>query len=252
MKELNENTLVINDREQLKKYFRSGMLPTEKHFAILIDSMFNKVDDGINKDDKDGLMIFPAGDEEILLSFYDSLKDKKASWILVNGQGETKGIILKQKGEKDPTIFFQQGGFVGIGTNRPSQKLEVAGLIASQGREGVYKKGKIPADGKWHDVITELNGCQGFEIMAHAGKKEKGKYALMHATALSTYGNSKARISKTCAHYGFWWNRISCRWIGETKNYRLQIKTKSNYGEGAVITFRIAKLWDDSFLDEQE
>ncbi|WP_051315005.1 hypothetical protein [Algoriphagus terrigena] len=251
MADITENSIVINDREQLKKYFRSGMLPSEVHFAILIDSMFNKVDDGINKNDEDGLMIFPAGDEEVLLSFYDSLKDKKASWVLVNGQGETQGMILRQKGEKHPTIFFQKkSGNVGIGTDRPSQKLEVAGLIASTGRVGVFKKGQVPADGDWHDVLTNLTGCQGFEIMAHAGRKQKGKYALLHATALSTFGNSKPTVNKTSAHFGFWWNRINCRWVGDTFNYRLQIRTGSNYGGDAKITFQIGKLWDDDFLAE--
>ncbi|WP_268034041.1 adhesin [Algoriphagus sp. PAP.12] len=245
------NTVVINDREQLKKYFRSGMLPTEVHFAILIDSMFNKVDDGINKNDTDGLMIFPAGEEEVLLSFYDSLKEKNASWVLVNGQGEAKGIILKEKGKNDPTIFFQEGGNVGIGTENPQHKLQVEGMVASHGRVGVYKKGQIPADGKWHDVLGGLTGCQGFEIVAHAGRKQKGKYALLHATALSTFGNSKPKISKTSAHYGFWWNKINCRWVGETFNYRLQLRTGSNYGGDSVITYRIGKLWDDDFLNEE-
>ncbi|TDK50627.1 hypothetical protein [Algoriphagus formosus] len=247
---LSESSIVINDREQLKKYFRSGMLPTEMHFAILIDSMFNKVDDGINKSEEEGLMIFPSGDEEVLLSFYDSLKEKKASYVLVNGKGETKGIILKERGKDSPTIFFQKGGNVGIGTDSPSQKLEVAGMIASEGRVGVYRQGQIPADGKWHNVLTKLTGCQGFEIVAHAGRKQKGKYALLHATALSTFGKSKPKISKTCAYYGFWWNKIQCRWRGDTFNYSLQIRTGSNYGGDSKITYRIAKLWDDEFLSQ--
>ncbi|WPR77336.1 adhesin [Algoriphagus sp. NG3] len=250
MADISGNSVIINDREQLKKYFRSGMLPSEVHFAILIDSMFNKVDDGINKNSEDGLMIFPSGDEEVLLSFYDSLRDKRASWVLVNAQGEAKGIILKEKGKDTPTIFFQNGGNVGIGTDRPSQKLEVAGMIASHGRVGVFHKGTIPADGNWHDVLTGLTGCQGFEIIAHAGRKQKGKYSLLHATAVSTYGNSKPKINKTCAHYGLWWNKIDCRWTGGTFNYKLQMRTGSNYGGEAQITFRIGKLWDDDFLNE--
>lgn len=248
MADINGNTVIINDREQLKKYFRAGMLPTEIHFAILIDSMFNKVDDGINKDDEDGLMIFPAGDEEILLSFYDSLKDKKANFVLVNAQGEAKGIILREKSSEHPTIFFEKGGNVGIGTDRPSQKLEVAGLIAAQGRVGSFKKGQVPADGEWHDMLTNLTGSQGFEIVAHAGRKQKGKYSLLHATALSTFGRSKPKITKTCAHFGFWWNKIDCRWTGDTFNYRLQIRTGSNYGGDSKISFQVGKLWDDDFL----
>src|SRR5690554_7674564 len=72
-----KNKIIINDREQLKKFFKNGMLPTENHFAILIDSMFNKVDDGISKNDIDGLMVFPAGDQQKLLSFYDYIRSEE-------------------------------------------------------------------------------------------------------------------------------------------------------------------------------
>lgn len=253
-KQSHQNKIIINDREQLKKYFKNGMLPNENHFAILIDSMFNKVDDGISKNDVDGLMVFPAGDEQKLLSFYENIKDKKASWVIVNSKGENKGLIIREDNNDWPTIYFENGGNVGIGTLFPKQKLEVEGLIASKGRMGTFKAGKVPADGKWHDILDGLTGCHAYEIMAYAGKKHKGKYALMHATAISTYGNSKSKINKTCGYYGAWWNRwnkINLRWIGETFDFRLQIKTMSNYGDGSQITFKIAKLWDNNFIDEE-
>ncbi|ERM81207.1 hypothetical protein P872_20185 [Rhodonellum psychrophilum GCM71 = DSM 17998] len=246
-----QNKIIINNREQLKKFFKKGMLPTENHFAILIDSMFNKAEDGINKNETDGLMVFPAGDEQKLLSFYDYIKDKKASWVIVSKTGESKGLIIKEDKNEWPTIFFEQGGKVGIGTLLPKQKLEVQGIIASQGRMGTFKEGNIPADGQWHDILVNLKGCNAFEIMALAGQKNKGKYALMHATAISTFGKSHSKISKTCAYYGFWWNRITCRWQGDTFEYKLQMKTWSNYGKEAKINYKISKLWDNSFNLEE-
>ncbi|SIN80123.1 hypothetical protein [Algoriphagus halophilus] len=248
MEELNSGRIVINNREQLKKYFRGGALPLENHFVILIDSMFNKVDDGINKTEEDGLMIFPVGNEEKLLSFYDSLKDKKSSWIISNGKGETKGLILREGDSDLPTIYFQKEGNIGIGTMFPTQKLDVNGLIASKGRVGSFKSDRVPADGKWHQILSGLTGCQGFEIMAYAGKKQQGKYALLHATALSTYGKSKPKITKTCAYYGYWWNKISLKWVGDTFDYGLQIRTLSNYGGDCEIYYQISKIWDDDFL----
>ncbi|MBN3582467.1 adhesin [Algoriphagus aestuarii] len=250
MEDSGSNRIIINDREQLKKYFRGGALPKENHFVILIDSMFNKVDDGINKTDEDGLMIFPAGDEEKLLSFYDSLKEKNSSWVIANHHGETKGLILREGETENPTIYFQKQGNIGIGTLNPGFKLAVNGLVSTHGRVGDFAKGQVPADGKWHDVITGLTGCVGFELMAYAGKKQQGKYALLHATALSTFGKSKPKIRKTCAHYGFWWNKITCRWVGDTFDYGLQIKTISNYGDDCQIYFRLSKLWDDEFLKD--
>lgn len=124
------------------------------------------------------------------------------------------------------------------------------GHVASKERMVTNKEGKVPADGKWHDIVAGLTGCHAFEIMAYSGVEGKGKYALMHAIAISTFGKSKSKISKTCAHYGFWWNKITLRWVGETKNFGLQIKTMSNYGEGNEIYFRISLLWDSSIMKD--
>ncbi|MHA7129199.1 adhesin [Algoriphagus namhaensis] len=242
--------LIIKDRKQLKQLFAEGKLPKEKHFVYLIDSMFNKLDDGIHKSEKDGWMIFPAGDEEKLLSFYDGLKEEKASWMIVNSKGESKGLILRAGDSSYPTIFFQKAGNIGIGTLDPKHKLQVQGIIASEGRVGVFHQGTAPADGKWHEILGNLDGCQGFEIMAYAGKKDYGKYALTHAIALSTFGRSKSKIRTTSAHYGAWWHKLSFRWRGDTRNYSLQIKTWSNYGDGERIHFQVSKLWDDRFLKD--
>lgn len=251
--QINQNKVIINDREQLKKYFKNRMLPNENHFAILIDSMLNKVDDGISKNDVDGLMVFPAGDEKKLLSFYEHIKEKKASWIIVNGKGESKGLIIKEEGNEWPTMYFQAEGKIGIGTLFPKQKLEVDGLIASKGRMGTFKEGKVDADGKWKDILTKLDSCEAFEIMAYAGLKDKEKYALMHAKVISTFGNSKSKISKTCAHYGFWWewwNKISLRFIKREDEMILQIRTNRHFGNKSNITYKVSKLWDNSFFNK--
>ena len=242
--------VTIKNREQLKAFFKNGMLPNENHFAILIDSMFIKKEDGISINEVDSLMIFPAGDEKKLLSFYDDIKGKKASWVIVNSKGDRKGLILKENDNEWPTIYFEKGGNIGIGIDYPRYKLEVDGLIGSKGRVGTYKEGRVQADGDWHDILDGLTGCHAYEIMAFAGKQGKGKYALLHATAISTFGKSRSKISKTCAHYGFWWNKINLRWVGETKNFGLQIKTLSNYGDGIEIYYRISVLWDSSFMND--
>jgi hypothetical protein len=241
---------IIIDREQLKEYFKNGKLPTEIHFGMLIDSMLHKKDDGLSINDMDALMVFPTIDKQKLLSFYENKNDKNASWVIVNSQGERKGLIIKEEKNEFPAIFFERGGNIGIGTPIPHQKLDVEGFIASKGRVGTFPGSgeEILADGKWHTLIKDLSGCEAFEIMAYAGVEGKGKYALLHAIAISTFGNSRSKISKTCAHYGFWWNKITLRWTGETKNFSLQIKTKSHFGEGVKIHFKISKLWDKSFI----
>ncbi len=121
-----------------------------------------------------------------------------------------------------------------------------------------------------------LTGCNAFEITAYVqGDQGEGKYALLHAIAISTFGNSKPKISKTVAHFGKWWNNIAIRWesrpskteeTGDKKKpsfikklwqiweprdpfkYNLQLKTKSNYGDGKKIYFKVSVLWDSGFM----
>lgn len=66
----------------------------------------------------------------------------------------------------------------------------------------------------------------------------------MHAHALSTFGKSHHKIRKTQAHYGWFWNKIDIRFTGSTYNYKLQLRTRSNYGPGHMINYHITKLWD--------
>lgn len=101
-----------------------------------------------------------------------------------------------------------------------------------------------------------------------------GRYCLLHAVAISTFGNSRSNISKTCAYYGRWWNKISIRWEsrenaietpenekwwhnlplvrGQVKGkknpfeYNLQIKTVSYYGDNKFINVAISVLYDEN------
>ena len=248
------NKVIIKNREQLKAFFKNNKLPNENHFAILIDSMFIKREDGISINEEDSLMIFPTGDEQKLLSFYDDIKATKASWVIVNSKGARKGLILRENDNEWPTIYFGEGGNVGIGTDYPKCKLEVDGFIASKGRMGTYKQGNLKADRSWSTLIKsdELKGCEAFEIIASVGgTDEKGKYALIYAIVISTFGNSRSKISKTCAHYGYWWewwNNIRLRWKKVEGKSELKIRTNRNFGEGVKIHFKISKLWDQSFI----
>jgi hypothetical protein len=114
------------------------------------------------------------------------------------------------------------------------------------GRTGNYRAGFVPADGKWHSVIKGLSNCHAFELIARTGKKTSGRFAILHATALSAFGNSKSKIKYTRARYGFYLNNLSIRWKSfGTYNYDLQIRTLRNYGDDTQIYYRITNLWDD-------
>jgi len=240
------------NRESLRKMFEDGSRPNEQNFGSLIDSMVNKVDDGISKNIKNGLILSPIGKESNrLISFYKNVQDMQNNapkWSVELMNNETQGLGFVEpisKSQNETRLFFQKGGNVGVNTVTPKTTLEVSGILGASSRIGTYKMDTIAADGKWHSIITDLDGCSAFEIVAQVGKEKHGKYALLHGHALSTFGKSRSRIKCIQAHYGWWWNKLSLRWHGSTYDYALQLRTRSNYGSNEEIKFYITKLWDN-------
>ncbi len=246
--------MALLTRSTLKNLFKRGMVPSEVNFADLIDSTVNKVDDGFSQSSTDGFMLAPQGPKNRLMSFFESIRDPNAAFSLsMNPSSHSQGLSFNDD-ENNSMLFLRKGGNVGIGTTLPNFKLEVNGMTGMAGRVGTFVVGEIPADGRWHSIITDLEGVQAFEIMAHAGGRTgRGKYALSHAIALATYGKGSIRHVK--ASYGFFWRKISFRWTGNETNFRLEAKTAGNYGfldaeekRQAQLRFWIAKLWDDTTM----
>lgn len=241
------------NRASLKELFAEGKRPSEENFASLIDSLLNKVDDGISKNMSEGLILAPEGEEsKSLMSFYNHVQDSLPQWNAELTKDDATGLAFTEpisEMEKETRLFLKKGGNVGINTVEPTTDFEVNGILGAKSRVGTHILTTVPADSKWHDIVTDLNGCCAFEIMAQVGKAKKGKYALLHAIAMSTFGKSHSKI-KTCqAHYGWWWNKISLRWVGSTYNYSLQIRTRSNYGSDSKIKFYVTKLWDNDIAN---
>lgn len=240
----------LYNRDSLKALFQDGARPTENSFAKLIDSSLNKLEDGISKDPDNGLMLAPDGtDADKLISFYASISNAIPDWSIVLNPPNTNGLGILEiiPGEAETVrMFFERGGKIGIGTQTPETDLDVEGILGTKSRMGTFLVSTAPADGKWHNIVTNLDGCISFEISAQVGKEHTGKYALLHANAVSTFG--KSRIRSTQAHYGWCWNKIALRFSGDTHNYSLQIKTRSDYGSGQEIRFHITKLWDNEIM----
>lgn len=246
-------------REQLKEYFKNGKIPTGQNYADLIDSMVHKVDDGVSKDEEGGLNIHSAGESMNLVSFYPEVNAPNPFFRISKDQRSPENLKLQTyapgaEGGEDTGFFFGKKGNLGLGKPCDSQlKLEVKGFAGMEGRIGTYRADTVDADGEWHPILEKLNNCSGFEVIARTGKKNKGKFAMMHAIALSAYGRKGGKIKKTRTHYGFFWNKLNLRWVGGTTNYQLQIRTNSNYGPGVKIYYRITKLWEDhAFLGAEE
>jgi len=241
------------NRQSLKSLFSAGARPKESNFSSLIDSMINKIDDGISKNVEDGLVLAPQGKEsDKLISFYENVEDELPQWSIELNQEEDRGLtITSPVSEKETTqvMHFQKTGEIGIGTKKPRTTVEIEGVLGMESKIGTYKLATVPADGEWHDIITGLDGCVAFEVVAQVGKEKTGKYALLHAQALSTFGKSHHKIRKTQAHYGWFWNKIAIRFTGSTYNYKLQLKTRSDYGAGQKIKFHVSKMWDTAIME---
>jgi len=247
----------LKDRQTLKNLFKNGSMPSESSFGDIIDSSINKIDDGFSKSMDDGLMLSPIGDSNKILSVFKRITDKNPEWSLIHEDIDTeKGLSgsLKfvHKNSEELVLNLSSNGNVGIANDDPKYPLDVNGFIASKGRLGTaQQKTTVPANGKWQTIIDGLNHANAFEITARTGIYRTGRHTLVHAIAVSTFGNSYSRIKKTHARFSLWRSaRIRFRWTGTTHNYALQIKTSKDLGTDVLIKYHITQLWSDDEMGE--
>jgi len=236
------------NRKTLKNFFQKGQMPTEENFSDLIDSMVNIVDEGFSKSINEGLEISSIGESSKLISFFRDIEDKSPIWGCEIDKKNNNNLSFTNK-KGDNILVLSEEGRIGIGTNAPDTELDVNGIMSYKGRLGTYKSGLVPANGKWHSLITGLDGCNAFEIMAGVGKKKSGKYSLVHAFALNTF-NSENRIYYHQSFFKTMCNTIKLQWVGSMHDYSLEMKTRSDYGDDIYISYSIAQLWFDPFMDK--
>ena len=70
------------NRSTLKRYFRTGALPSEDHFDDLIDSTLNTIDEGFDKTPENGFEISLVGDHRRLISFFKRGSVRDAVWTI--------------------------------------------------------------------------------------------------------------------------------------------------------------------------
>ncbi|MEM8572384.1 MAG: hypothetical protein AAGG56_15965 [Pseudomonadota bacterium] len=259
------------DRPTLKKFFRDGALPSSEHYADLIDSAVNRIDDGFDKSEQDGLRIASLGASPTLMSFYNGAGAAEAAWTMRHAR--TPGTLHVAPGpegfhgipgptgeaEPPPSLSLSGSRKVGVNVADPEWRLDVDGVARMRGRIGVPgPQAKVPADGRWHDITEHLTGCHAFEIMAGAGGEPgRGRYALMHAVALNAYNPrnpilnwvfGRRSIRRQNAMFGSFADRLRLRWKGTSRDYRLQIRSNSHFGAGIVVRYYITRLWFDTAM----
>lgn len=257
------------NRKTLVENFADGEMPTQDAFADLIDSTVNIVDDGFDKTAVDGMKIAQIDNGSKLVSFYDDITVREPLWSIAF---TTSDYGIAGVNAKNLNFSFgdaESGSFtlartagasgsadrVAVGINRrsPAHELDVGGVVAADGRIGRAGKQRVRADGKWHPIIEGLDGCHAFEIMAGVGKKNSGRYALLHAFALSIFNSPKSNVSSHQARYSSRCDQIDLRWTGETHNYTLEMRTRCSYEQSAseevYVRYYVTRLWFDPFMD---
>lgn len=250
------------DRTSLKSFFGKGSLPTQVHFEYLIDSSINKLEDGINRTDKDGLQLSPTGQSNHVISFLKDPVAEHPTWQISllndeNGTGLSFDNVTEDgdgKVKNVPRLFLGENGKIGVNTTNPRTDLQVNGTIGANARIGTYKIGAVLGNGEWHEILSGLDRPQAFELLARIdGPKGRGKYAMTHAIILLPYGKSRYRIKQTRAYFGWFWNRIELRCSGKVDNFALLMRTRTPYlqnGEANIkIKYHITQLWDDQLFN---
>ena len=238
------------NRDTLKDYFKQGHRPTQQAFEDLIDSNLNTLDDGFSSSPQIGIGLAPQTDKGVVISTFLKPGDIHPIWEIAVDPDKKDLIIRRREGDKPPqpaiTIKYQESGRSGY----HAKDVVVDGFVHSTGRKGNFITGKIPADGKWHDLLDdkqlEDEGCWMFEVVAGCGQRNKGRYALLSALAMHCFG-SRRRIRKTRSNFGLFGNRICIRWVKIKGSFscRLQLKTLFKYDLGVMIDYQIGSLWDN-------
>jgi hypothetical protein len=245
--------MALINRQTLKNYFQKGGFATEKHFVDLIDSSLNMIDDGISINQKHGFKLNPLGYSTRLMSFFKKSTQKNSDFSLNLNHDNIEGLSVNDR-EDTTLIKFDQHNQIGVHTNEPRFDFDVKGVLGVDSKSGNFVVGEVDGDGSWQTVISDLDGINGFEVVASIrGKMGSGRYAMTHAIALSTFGGrySRNKIKNTHAYYGSFLNRLSLRWVGDMHNYELQVKTRRHYGVNEVdgqpykIKFNVSRFFSE-------
>jgi len=255
----------VVSRTELVNIFRAG--GTQRAYENLIESTFNIKDDEISITSDSGLVLTPHGPSKKLLSFSKSIANQASPiWSINFKERHGEHSLSIHEGDQ-VRLYLEAGGRVGIGTDKPNYHLDVHGIAGMQGRVGTYHSDYMPADGQWHTILENLDGCHGFEIMAHINDGEDRRFGLTHALLLMSHGKRgfKNKVVSVEAGsswlWGKFWNKIALRWIvGEANStstktfYSIPIKSRTHYGmqQGKTkkIFFRVTKIWDRDYEAE--
>ncbi|MEZ4362933.1 MAG: hypothetical protein R3B48_22265 [Kofleriaceae bacterium] len=131
------------NRAELKSYFVKNAIPTEDHFADLIDSHLHPEDGVFKRSDEPLSVVAAPGEQKRVLRLYASYPAANPDWMIslnpaqdpANAAATSKPGFGITDGAGQTRLFVDNAsGRVGVGTNTPQFKLDVAGDARVQGR----------------------------------------------------------------------------------------------------------------------
>jgi hypothetical protein len=117
-------------RQALKARFVRGAIPTETDFSDLIGAGLNQAEDGVYKLPNEPLSLVRQQADQAVLRFYEDPAAAGSAWqITLTDQGAA-GFAIANGDGKSSLFIDKATGNLGIGTNAPSQALQVNGTAA--------------------------------------------------------------------------------------------------------------------------
>ena len=129
--------ITTKNTSELKGYFQTGAIPTEEHYAFLIDAGLNQADMGVARTTGEPLSIqaegIPTGPQAVL-QFFTHFSDAAPKWGLnMNPSGGTAGLNIHDVTGSSRFFIKESDGNIGLGTMNPTAELEVSGQIKMTG-----------------------------------------------------------------------------------------------------------------------
>lgn len=242
----------------MKALFKNGRLPDESHFSFLIDSFVHKNDlwekaNGIGN----GNGYVNHRITSLNRSWYVYID---AQNNLVVSESDAVRLRLNANdridvGGPDAPFALQVSGWTGIG-------MRIGTYKPADDRRREYPSSalaglQVPADGRWHPIITGLSSCRAFEVLASAsGANGSQSHAVTHAIAVSGNSGGWKSIRQAYSYHGWYWRRrIRFQWrsnggglFKKSTDYTLRVRTGCDFGKGddgkpVMIRYHITRLW---------
>lgn len=124
------------NRTELKSYFQTNRIPTQRNFEDFIDAGLNQTDDGIMKSQGRPLALQAEGDDtgiQEVLQLYRKLVDNNPRWSInlnprtdpANSATGKLGLNISDVNGASRLFIKETDGNIGVGTIVPAQKLHV-------------------------------------------------------------------------------------------------------------------------------